>query len=91
MVVINSPFFALHVLQCITLVKIHCITCITLNYCLTETSPFGYRLYSRELDPQQKDNPVYSNFLSRFPFVQFACKECSLAKVMNMQHELLNL
>ena len=39
-------------IQCITSVKIHCITCITLNYCLTETLPLGYRLYIRELDRQ---------------------------------------
>ena len=38
-------------IQCITFVKIHCIT---LNYCLTEVLPYGYRRYIRELDPQPK-------------------------------------
>ena len=28
-------------IQCIIFVKIHFITCITLNYCLTETLPLG--------------------------------------------------
>ena len=41
-------------IQCITLVKIHFITCITLNYCLTETLQLGCGMYSRE----QKDNSV---------------------------------
>ena len=80
-------------IQCIILVKIHGITCITLNYCLTETLPLGYRLYSRVLDPQRKDNHVsrfviYSYFHSQHPFDQFAWKACSLTKVMSMQNEL---
>ena len=74
--------------QCITFVKIYCITCITLNYCLTETIPSGYRLYSGELDPQQKGNPLcsyvftlYSYVHSQLSFVQFACKDRFLTKL----------
>ena len=40
-------------IQCITLVKIHCITCITLNYCLTEISLL--KTNCRVLNPQEGD------------------------------------
>ena len=50
-------------IQCITFVKIHCITCIALNYCLNETLPLGCELYSRELDSQQKVLQLFSQFL----------------------------
>ena len=37
-------------IQCITSGKIHCITCITLNYCLSEIlSSIVYRLCNREM------------------------------------------
>ena len=42
-------------IQYISSVKIHRIT---LNYCLTETLPLWYKLYSSELDRQHLDNPV---------------------------------
>ena len=43
-------------IQYITLVKIHCIICITLNYCLTEISLL--KTNCRVLNPQQEDDPM---------------------------------
>ena len=62
-------------IQCITFVKIHCITCITLNYCLTETFPLGYRLYCRELGIWII---LYKElYLQLFPFTISFCSVCS--------------
>ena len=71
-------------IQCITLVKIHCITCITLNYLLTETLPLGYRLYSRELDPQQLSCMKICILHSQFPVVQFACTSAVKLKLSDL-------
>ena len=68
-------------IQCNTFVKIHCITCITLNYCLAETLPsIVYRLHNREMRYTTKGCVSISYFLSQFPLVQLACKDCYLTK-----------
>ena len=78
-----NPFFRITIMQIqyITLVKMHRIT---LNYCLTETWPFGCRLYI----VRSTTTILYADFHSQFPFVQFACKDCSMTLVLNMQNEL---
>ena len=71
-------------IQCITFVKIQCITCITLNYCLAETLPLGYRLHCKELGARWTTFGFTVISIHNFQFVQFAL----VKTVMNMQHEL---
>ena len=62
----TSFWITLMLIQCITSVKIYCITCITLNYCLSEILPSKvYRLHNRE-----KGCVSISYFHSQFSFVQ---------------------
>ena len=74
----TSFWITLMLIQCITFVKIHCITWITLNYCLSEILPsIVCRLHNREM--------IYTTkgcyFHLQFSLVQLACKDCYLTKV----------
>ena len=78
-------------IQCITFVKMHCITCITLNYCLSEMLPsLVYRLHNREMRYTSKGCVSISYLHSQFSFAQLACKDCYLTKE-HAKNELRNL
>ena len=69
----------LMLVQCITSVKIHCITCITLNNCLSEILPsIVYRLHNREIRYTKKGCVSISFYYSQC--VRLACKDRYLTK-----------
>ena len=53
-------------IQCITLMLIQCITCITLNYCLTEIVLLKKNCIV--LNPEQEIDPMKDLFLQLFAF-----------------------
>ena len=59
-----------------------CITCITLNYCLTEVLLLGNRLYSSGSLTTKgyfcMKICIHSYFHSQFASLQFTCKDCTV-------------
>ena len=68
-------------IHCITFVKFHLITCITLNYCLIRNFAIN------SIQTAQTRNEIHNKmtcfhklFPTQFPFVQLPCKDCYLTK-----------